>query len=103
MKKSKNLSKNKAKKSFKHKLLEFYGTECSHCRNMHPLVARLQKELKVKVQKFEVWHNDKNAALMESIEKGRCGGVPFFYNSKTHDMICGEVDYESLKKWAKKK
>lgn len=103
MKKSKKFSKHKPKRFSKHKLLEFYGTECSHCQRMRPLVRKLERETGVKVQRFEVWHNDKNAALMESIDKGRCGGVPFFYNSKTHDMICGEVDYESFKKWAKKK
>ena len=39
---------------------------------------------------------------MEEIECfNECGGVPFFYNTKTEKFICGEADYETLKKWAK--
>ena len=34
------------------------------------------------------------------IDKGRCGGVPFFYNKKTGKFICGAADYDGLKKWA---
>ncbi len=82
------------------RLLDFYGTECSHCHDMDPLVDRLEKECKVKITKIEVWHNEKNAALLESIDKGQCGGVPFFYNEKTKKAICGAVPYETLKAWA---
>ena len=34
-------------------------------------------------------------------DKDYCGGVPFFYNTETNKWICGETDYEELKKWAK--
>ena len=87
------------------RLIEFYGTECPHCMEMEPLIERLEKELKVKVTKFEVWHNSQNAKLMEQFdkdEKGRkfCGGVPFFYNEKTGKKICGSTGFEELKDWA---
>ena len=82
------------------RLLLFYGTECTHCHDMFPLVEKLEKELKVKVEKRECWHNAKNAALLEKLDKGECGGVPFFYNEKTKKSICGAVDYAILKKWA---
>lgn len=81
-------------------LLEFYGTECPHCLRMHPLVERLEKKTKLKVQKFEVWHNEENARKMEEYDKNYCGGVPFFYNFKTGKWICGATDYENLKGWA---
>ncbi len=69
---------------------------------MHALVERLEKEEGVKVEAFEVWHNKENEKRMEEIECfGECGGVPFFYNTKTEKFICGETDYEILKKWAK--
>lgn len=64
----------------KKRLLEFYGTECPHCITMAPLVQRLEKEFKVKVEKIEVWHNAKNAELMRQYDRGFCGGVPFFFN-----------------------
>ncbi|MDA2922896.1 thioredoxin family protein [Patescibacteria group bacterium AH-259-L07] len=81
-------------------LLDFYGTECVHCREMDPLVEQLGKEEGVTVKKIEVWHNSKNAELMKQYDKGYCGGVPFFYNTKTGKWICGSTSYEKLKAWA---
>lgn len=81
-------------------LIEFYGTECVHCHEMDPLMDKLEKELKVKIERFEVWHNAKNAKLLQELDKGFCGGVPFFFNRKTGKWICGSTSYENLKKWA---
>lgn len=81
-------------------LLDFYGTECVHCKEMDPLVEQLEKEQGVTVKKIEVWHNSKNAELMRQYDKGYCGGVPFFYNTKTDKWICGSATYEKLKEWA---
>ena len=44
-------------------LIEFFGEECSHCRSVEPLIARLQDEEGVTVQRLEVWHNEENAKL----------------------------------------
>ena len=84
-------------------LVDYYGTECPHCTRMDPLVAQLEKELKVKVEKKEVWHNSKNAAELTKIDGGRCGGVPFFWNKKTKKFICGAVSFATLKAWAQGK
>jgi thiol-disulfide isomerase/thioredoxin len=81
-------------------LLEFYGTECPHCVRMHKLVEKLEKEEGVKVDTYEVWHNKENAKKLEEIDKEFCGGVPFFFNTKTNKWICGEEDYKELKNWA---
>ncbi|MBI2173381.1 MAG: hypothetical protein HYT73_04230 [Candidatus Aenigmarchaeota archaeon] len=81
-------------------LIEFYGTECSHCIEMQPLIERLEKEMKVKIERLEVWHNAKNAKFLQETDKGFCGGVPFFFNRKTGKWICGSTSYENLKKWA---
>ncbi len=67
---------------------------------MAPLVERLEREEGVNVARLEVWHNENNARLMREYDKGYCGGVPFFFNKKTGKWLCGEVDYERLKKWA---
>jgi len=85
------------------RLLEFYGTECGPCIRMRPLVEKLEKEEGVKLTKLEVWHDDKNARFMMEVDKGRCGGVPFFFNEKTGEWLCGMQDYGTLKKWALKK
>jgi len=78
----------------------FYGTECPHCHVMVPLVERLEKETGVRVERLEVWHNEENAKLVETFDKGLCGGVPFFFNTKTRAFVCGEASYDELKKWA---
>lgn len=81
-------------------LLEFYGTECPHCVNMHKLAERLEKEEGIKVEALEVWHNKENEKRLLELDNGFCGGVPFFYNLKTEKWICGEESYDTLKKWA---
>jgi hypothetical protein len=67
---------------------------------MAPLVERLEQEENVNIAKLEVWHNEANANRMREYDKGYCGGVPFFFNQKTGKWICGEADYERLRKWA---
>lgn len=82
------------------RLLFFTGKECSHCHDSLPLVAKLEKEEKVKLVTLEVWHDSKNAAILEKLDNGKCGGVPFFYNENTSAWICGTPEYEELKEWA---
>ena len=97
----------KGKKGVKEpSLMMFYGNECPHCHVMTPLLDRLESELKVKVARIEVWHNEKNHKLL--MKHGpqlvqACGGVlgvPCFYNNKTKAALCGEQDYETLVEWA---
>ncbi|MFQ6109498.1 MAG: thioredoxin family protein [Candidatus Aminicenantales bacterium] len=88
------------------KLIMFHGRECPHCRKMMPLVDRLEKKEGIKIERLEVWHNEKNADLMRSFREiiaPVCSGqlrTPTFFNSETHDVLCGEVPYEKLKEWA---
>lgn len=81
-------------------LIMFYGDGCPHCDKMEPLVTRLEKESKVKVERLEVWNDAKNSAEQEKYDTGICGGVPFFMNTVTGENICGEAPYKDLKKWA---
>jgi len=81
-------------------LLEFYGEECPHCVHMKPLIDQLEKELGIRIRKHEIWYNEDNAKLLETYDTGMCGGVPFFFNTKTKKWICGSTSYEELKKWA---
>ncbi len=67
---------------------------------MAPLVERLESEEGVGIGKLEVWHHEANAKIMREYDKGYCGGVPFFFNKKTGKWICGETEYDHLKKWA---
>ena len=81
-------------------LLMFTGAECPHCHEMDPLMERLEKEEKIKIEMLEVWHSSKNKKIQEEYDNGKCGGVPFFFNKKTKKFICGSTSYANLKKWA---
>ena len=81
-------------------LVEYYGTECHFCVLMAPDIAKLEKELNVKIEKKECWHNAKNQAEFMKDSAGKCGGVPFFLNRKTGKFICGAAPYDKLKAWA---
>lgn len=82
-------------------LYEFYGEECPHCKAMEDDVEKLQSEEDVEVEQLEVWHDKENAGKQKELDDGKCGGVPFFYNTETEEWICGETDYENLVKWAR--
>ena len=84
------------------RLLMFMGTECTHCHEMDPLVARLEQELKLAVEKIEVWHNEQNAQVLRKLAAGKCGGIPFFFNENNDKWICGSTSYDKLKEWAGK-
>ena len=82
-------------------LVMFYGKECVHCHKMFPILEKLEKEKKLKVERLEIWHDSKNKAIYDKCNAGmKCTGVPFFYNEKTKAVICGSISYEDLKKWA---
>lgn len=79
----------------------FFGTECKHCHEMMPLIEKMEKELGVKVEQLEVWHDSANRAKLDGVNDViKCTGVPFFYNAKTKKGLCGAVEYEKLKAWA---
>ncbi len=90
------------------KLIMFYGAECPHCHAMLPLAEKLEKEENVKIEKQEVWHNEKNAENMRKYKDiiiKACGGefgVPAFIDPEKEEAFCGETSYEELKEWAKK-
>ena len=81
-------------------LLMFTGTECTHCHEMEPLVEKLEKEENVKVARLEVWHNAENMRKLQELDKGSCGGIPFFFSTRTGKWLCGASDYNALKAWA---
>lgn len=81
-------------------LYMFYGDECPHCEKMMPKVEELEQEQEVEVEQLEVWNEKENAKKMKELDDGKCGGVPFFYNTETEEWICGETGIETLENWA---
>jgi len=62
---------------------------------MLPIVDELISQGK-EISKLETWHSRQNAQKLEQIDKGLCGGVPFFYNDDTKLFICGSTSKERL-------
>jgi hypothetical protein len=90
------------------KFVEFYGSECPHCKNMAPIIEQVENETGVYFEKLEVWHNDTNRGEylrhMDSVMKD-CNlqhegiVVPTFMSMKNNKAICGERTAEELKKF----
>lgn len=90
------------------RLIWFHGRECPHCRQLRPVVERLEKDNGLTITQLEVWHDEENADLMRSYAQvitPACGGelgVPAFYNEVTGKAICGgRITAEQLLEWAK--
>ncbi|MEK7131976.1 MAG: thioredoxin domain-containing protein [Patescibacteria group bacterium] len=82
-------------------LQEYFGDTCPHCVKMHPIVTKLEQELGLTVEKYEVWNNEENAKKLAIVDQGLCGGVPFFYNTDTKKFICGGRGEDDLRAWMK--
>jgi hypothetical protein len=67
---------------------------------MDPKVEKLEENQEVSVEQLEVWNDQENAEKQMELDDGKCGGVPFFYNTETDEWICGETDQETLRHWA---
>ncbi|CAM9330868.1 unnamed protein product [Ectocarpus sp. 6 AP-2014] len=82
-------------------LLEFHGEQCDHCEAMKPLFRRLFLETRLVVKRHMVWEDTANFRLMSIYDlKSRCRGLPFFYNRRTGETICGATTWSNFKNWA---
>ena len=64
-------------------------------------VAKMEKELGVKFQRYMVWARTKEFALFRMLDmEYHCEGLPLFYNRKTREIICGATTYDNFFKWA---
>ncbi len=91
-------------KKIENHLIHFYGSECPHCDRVRPILDAFEKETGISVERLEVWHDKENEDFLVECDKGegddKCGGVPFFVNTKTGKTICGETTVKELKDWA---
>ncbi len=88
-------------------VIEFYGAECPHCKNMVPIVSQVENETGIQFTRLEIWHNSTNQQIFQgysdSIQKD-CGmlGVPTFTilgvnNSSASTSRCGEMVESDLR------
>ena len=77
----------------------YYGEECPHCHHMMPLVDKLIGEGR-EIQKFETWHNEEHAAMLEKADGGVVVVCRSFSQYRHNQFICGAADEERVRAWA---
>jgi hypothetical protein len=67
---------------------------------MEPVVRRLEVDLGTKVRRININRKQEYVKLYECVGGNECGSVPFFYNRRTAQAICGATPYQNLKNLA---
>jgi hypothetical protein len=80
-------------------LLEFHSDNCDHCEQMEPVLRRLEDDLDTKIRRINIFRRREFMGLLEAIGFDECGGLPFYYNRRTGQAVCGATSYLNLKRW----
>ncbi|KAL8273146.1 hypothetical protein Esti_002904 [Eimeria stiedai] len=78
-------------------LLAFVGEGCKYCERMAGSLRLVEEQTGERVLRLEVW---RNALNFERLDRGRCGGLPFFINLKSLRFVCGATSPRNLLHWA---
>ena len=81
-------------------LLEFVTEDNESCDFMRPLVKRLEKSINTKVRRLNIGARADLAALFEMVGGNECGNVPFYFNRRTAQAVCGPTVYNNLLRFA---
>ena len=78
-------------------LVAFYSKEDKgEYEAMEPILQRLERRLGKRILRFDVG-KQRNADLLVCLDdKNQCNSLPYFYNRKTHDFICGGTSTDSF-------
>ena len=79
-------------------LMEFHSDNCDHCEQMEPVLKRLENDLKTKIRRINIFRRREFMSLLESIGHDECGSLPFYYNRRTGQAVCGATSYMNLKR-----
>lgn len=79
-------------------IIEFVGDGVEGCKQMEPLVKQLEQELGTKVRRVNIGRRQDFAALFDLVGGNEGGNLPFFYNRRTAQAICGPTTYSNLLK-----
>ena len=79
-------------------LLSFHSDGNDLCSQMEPVVRRLEEDLSTKVRRINIFARKEFVTLLESVGHDECGQVPFYYNRRTGQAVCGATSYLNLKR-----
>lgn len=77
-------------------IVEFVADGVEACNQMEPLVKRLEEELNIKVRRINIGKRQDFLALFDLVGGNEGGNLPFFYNRRTAQAICGPTPYTNL-------
>jgi hypothetical protein len=80
-------------------LLEFHSDNCDNCDQMEPVLKRLEDDLDTKIRRINIFRRREFMGLLEAIGFDECGGLPFYYNRRTGQAVCGATSYPNLRRW----
>lgn len=84
-------------------LTMFYSATCPFTAKAAPAIEAAEAATGVTITRRDVNKSrDAGVAYMKA-DNGRCGGVPYFWNSKTEKFICGAPSSaEAVRMWMNK-
>jgi hypothetical protein len=81
-------------------IIEFVADGVDQCKEMDQVVKRLEDDLKIKVRKISIGRRQDFLRLFDLVGGNEGGNLPFFYNRRTGQAICGPTPYANLKRLA---
>lgn len=79
-------------------ILEFISDDNEQCDAMKPVVDRLEKDFNIKVRRLNISRRPDLLPLFEAVGGNEGGNLPFYYNRRTAQAICGATPYSNLKR-----
>jgi len=67
---------------------------------MRPVVQRLEDDLGTKVRRININRKSEFLNVFDVCGRNECGNVPFYYNRRTAQAICGATPYANLRSLA---
>jgi len=81
-------------------IVEFHSDNSENSELMEPVVKRLEDDVDTKVRKINISRRKDLYSILESVGHDECGTLPFYFNRRTGQAICGATTYSNLKKLA---
>ena len=81
-------------------LVEFHSDGAEHRDDMEPVLRRIENECNTKIRRINIFRRREFMGILEKIGHDECGGLPFYWNRRTGQAVCGATSYSNLKRWA---
>ena len=80
-------------------LVSFVSDDYDHCEQMEPVLKRLEDDLGTVIRRIDIARRREFMGLLEAMGHNDCGTLPFYYNRRTGQAVCGATTYVNLRRW----